>query len=124
MSSAGSPFSSLACPRDRLAVITALEHSGRVTVRVTGNSMRPLLRPGDHIEAIPARPEGPAPGDIVLLGTSPPVVHRFLTRSPRGLVTRGDAASSYDFPWHESQVLGHVVIRVRGERITRLRYAS
>ncbi|MEE8142982.1 MAG: S24/S26 family peptidase [Planctomycetota bacterium] len=89
-------------------------------LRVQGESMKPLLHPGDQIVVVPNTPEELAPGDVILLdGLPSPVVHRFMYLSPQGLITKGDA-SSYDFPWHESHLLGRVVERIRSGQTTRL----
>ena len=71
-----------------------LESGGVLNFQISGESMTPVLRPGDRIEVIRCRVEDLVPGDVVLL--SGLVVHRFLYRTPQGLVVRGDGALSAD----------------------------
>ena len=96
-----------------------LESGGVLNFQISGESMTPVLRPGDRVEVIRCRVEDLVPGDVVLL--SGLVVHRFLYRTPQGLVVRGDGALSADPFWSPRSVLGRVRLRLRGSRVTRLR---
>jgi len=99
---------------------SALERAGKICLPVQGRSMAPLLLPGDRIEVVPCR-QDLLPGDVILLGTTPPVVHRYLYPDPAGgLIARGDGARSHDFPWSPELVIGRVVTRIRRGKVLRL----
>ena len=99
-------------------LVSTLESGGVLTFQISGESMTPMLRPGDRVEVIPCRVEELLPGDVVLL--SGLVVHRFLYRTSKGLVMRGDGALSADPFWPPRSVLGKVRSRLRGSRVTHL----
>ena len=65
-----------------------------VKVTVTGSSMVPFIRAGDVVTL--------RPGATL-------VVHRVITRTGAGVVTRGDASPETDDPVSLGDVLGHVV---------------
>ena len=91
--------------------------SGRV--RVQGDSMRPMLRPGDVLE-VAFKGDPPRTGDLLLFRQADYlVVHRLLGRARRqggevGFRTRGDASMALDPRVAEGSVLGRVVAFERG----------
>ncbi|HQL89862.1 MAG TPA: hypothetical protein PLQ15_04620 [Syntrophales bacterium] len=86
-----------------------------------GESMRPLLRPGDRIRFAPCRAGEVRPGDVILFvppGRDERVVHRVVSAGPDGIRTRGDAnprADSWDI--RQSNLVGRAVAIERGGRL-------
>jgi signal peptidase I len=71
---------------------TGEKASGAVFCR--GESMQPLLRPGDRIVFVPCRVEELKRGDVIIFlppGKQERVVHRVVSNGPEGILTRGDA---------------------------------
>ena len=107
--------------------ITALRRRGRIRLPVTGESMAPVLVPGDEIEVVSRPARDLELGDIVLFAARDPrgrlvglVVHRLLLDRPEGLIARGDGARSVDPIWPRDSVLGLVEKRVRRGVVTEL----
>lgn len=87
-----------------------LHRFGRLSLRVTGASMLPALRPGDVLQFESFNVEYTEPGDVVLYRRDGRMVaHRVLTRTIIGLLTQGDALAQPDSPVHHDDVLGRVV---------------
>ena len=88
------------------------DEGGRKWVEASGDSMRPLIRPGTlMLVEFGARPEGP--GDIVLFPVGDTIVsHRVVGYRFRGgrplLLTKGDAHAYFDPPVDPADVLGVV----------------
>ncbi len=101
---------------ERLAgpVLELLTEAGRrPRIRMRGQSMRPLIEPGDEL-LIEPKPEGFRLGDVVLYrhdGRS--IVHRVVGwRRPgarRLLILKGDRALGFDPPIAEERICGRVV---------------
>ncbi len=91
-------------------------------MRVSSDSMAPLLRKGDQIGL--ATPAGLAkPGDIVVLrGASSFVVHRLWGRVGEEIVTKGDRSLTFDAPWSPETFVGCVVSRRRSIRTLSLKH--
>lgn len=93
-----------------------------VRVRVTGGSMRPLLRGGELATVIRVPPRSLRRGDLVLWRSVEGglLLHRVLRVSGEGedrrCWTRGDALVACDEPFGADQILGRVV-RVEGLRL-------
>ncbi|MDE0882848.1 MAG: S24/S26 family peptidase [Myxococcota bacterium] len=83
-----------------------------VTVRVWGLSMLPWLLPGDLLRVATA--VKPKVGDIVVIlrGTTPPLIHRLIAVSEKGVRTQGDSMMTPDSLVSTAQI-GGVVISMR-----------
>ena len=109
----------------QLAVDT-LRRTGELQLPVTGESMAPVLVPGDQIQVIAKDPRDIRPGDVVLFAARNDrgelaglVVHRVLLDRNGGWIARGDGAKSVDPLWTQDSVLGVVERRIRdGEEVT------
>jgi phage repressor protein C with HTH and peptisase S24 domain len=89
-----------------------LERAGRLTLRVTGTSMIPAIRPGSLVEILRANPDAVRPGDIVLLRAAPGFrLHRLVDIRPGELITRGDNLRHNDPPEPVDRLLG-VAVRI------------
>lgn len=79
-------------------IVEALQLSGRLRLRVYGESMLPTLWPGDIAEVEACRVSEAGRGDIVLAARSGRLyLHRFLGHCPDGgFVLRGDSMASAD----------------------------
>jgi hypothetical protein len=92
----------------------ALTRGERVRMTVNGQSMAPLLRPGDVVEVEPAAPEAFTPGEILLARrVGDFVLHRLILVSAEGWVLKGDENSLPDPVLGRSAVLGRAVERER-----------
>jgi len=89
-----------------------------VKVTVTGSSMVPFIRAGDVVTLRPGAGAKGLPGGVIafLRPGARLVVHRVVTRTGAGVVTRGDASPETDGPVGWSEVLGHVAGVERGGR--------
>lgn len=91
-------------------------------LRVTSESMLPLLRPGDELVVQPGLPPDLRRGDLVVLDADPsaapegwlPVTHRIVGRGPGGWLTKGDHNRSLDPPLPERAILGRAIAVQRG----------
>jgi len=92
--------------------------SGPARLRVTGRSMWPSLRPGDHVTVEPATAEELRPGDwVVLRADESLLLHRFLGVNSDGLlVTKGDSHRAPDSPWIPESLLGRATAVARNGR--------
>lgn len=94
---------------------------GKVNFRVTGNSMAPLLKPGDIVTVRRVRRRWRLlPGDILVLsGDGPLVVHHFLYWTLKDgqphLRTAGRNGKALDRLWPREAVIGRVTLRERGK---------
>ena len=74
--------------------MTGLGEENRNALFCRGESMRPLLRPGDRIRFVPCRVEEVRRGDVIIFippGQKERVVHRVVSAGPGGIRTKGDA---------------------------------
>lgn len=97
--------------RSRLALVgEVLQRFGQVTIRVTGSSMLPALRPGDELTIRRRSISEARTGEIaVFVRDDRLFAHRIVAQEPRCLVTRGDAVPSPDAPVSEAELLGVAV---------------
>jgi signal peptidase I len=98
---------------------TGEKASGAVFCR--GESMRPLLRPGDRIVFAPCRVEELRRGDVIIFvppGQKERVVHRVVsTGLPDGIRTKGDANPCRDTgDLRQEDIIGRAVSVERGGR--------
>lgn len=103
-------------------VLEALDHDQLPFISVRSDSMAPLLGRGDEVQLGPLAAEGPAVGDIVVLGTPEGLLaHRLWDISDVDeqtyLLTRGDRLSYYDSLAPKSQLKAVVIARRRTGRL-------
>jgi signal peptidase I len=92
-----------------------LREGDRVRLNVTGNSMAPLLRPGDAVWAEPAVPASLRRGDVVVVRCAGGLVtHRLVAVGDGEWYTKGDNARHLDPPVTADAILGRVVAIERG----------
>ncbi len=95
-------------------VQTLLQQGIRVRVRVSGDSMRPLLHGDELVEVVPLDGNIPRFGDILFIRRcqNEPVIHRLIWRRRKNKVqqvlTKGDACLGFDGFIPMEQVLGRV----------------
>lgn len=99
-----------------------LRVSGKLRLRVYGDSMLPSVWPGDILSIHRVAHADLTMGELVLFAREDGfVVHRVVTKSGDSLITRGDSLDSNDPPVSQNQVLGRVVdIRRCGFRVSPL----
>ncbi len=89
-------------------------------IPITGRSMLPLLRPGDHVTVEHGCLKIKRGEIIVFRQENKLVVHRVIrfddTPNERVFVTKGDNVFYFDSPVAESQLVGRVSIVQRGEQ--------
>jgi hypothetical protein len=101
-------------PGSLALVQSLLRHGVAVRIRVTGNSMQPLLKGGEIVEVEPLLKKKPQLGDILLLcdRQGNPFVHRLIWQRMRNgtlhLLTKGDACVGFDGFSPAENVLGRV----------------
>ncbi|OGO04185.1 MAG: hypothetical protein A2Y73_05210 [Chloroflexi bacterium RBG_13_56_8] len=92
----------------------------RHLVPITGTSMRPLLRPGDHVWVEHGGRRIRRGDVIVFLQGDRLVAHRVLAYHVKadswGFLTKGDRSPQFDLPVQESCIFGRVVAVQRGNR--------
>lgn len=94
-----------------------LRSYGRLSLKVTGWSMLPVIWPGDTLELEWANRHELSTGDIVLFGRYRRLfAHRIVKSSGRTIHTRGDALPYADPVVAENELLGRVACIVRGGR--------
>jgi signal peptidase I len=88
----------------------SLRASGRLRLRVRGESMLPTLWPGDVVEIARCSVEDVRPGEIVLaLRDGRFFLHRFVGRSQQsGFLLRGDSMPAADPEFSREALLGRV----------------
>ncbi len=91
-----------------------------VRFRVSGTSMRPVIREGDEVVARPLDGEWPRPGQVVVAsGPWGFRVHRVVATAGGGntqVVLRGDALAGCDAPVPGERILGRVAYVLRDGR--------
>ena len=107
-------------PAELQLAVDTLRRTGRLELPVTGESMAPVLVPGDQIQVVSRSPDDIRPGDVVLFAARNDrgelaglVVHRVLLDRNGGWIARGDGAKSVDPLWTRDSVLGVVERRLR-----------
>ena len=95
---------------------------GLFRLRVTSDSMAPLLRPGDQVVVQPLPEHSLQDGDLVVVRpASPdalPVTHRLVRRSSQGWYTKGDSSLYLDGLLAEKDILGRVLaVERQGKRL-------
>jgi hypothetical protein len=96
-----------------LLAADSLRASGRLRLRVHGESMLPNLWPGDAVEIASCLAEDVSPGEIVLvLRDGRFYLHRLVGRSPSGgFLLRGDSMPAADPEFASEALLGRMVCR-------------
>ncbi|MGR0482681.1 MAG: S24/S26 family peptidase [Candidatus Electronema sp. V4] len=95
-------------------VQTLLRQGVMVRIRVSGDSMRPLLQGGELVEVAPLGQAIPSLGDILFVRSrqDAPIIHRLIWQrrqnGRRQLLTKGDACPGFDGFIPVEQVLGRV----------------
>jgi hypothetical protein len=105
--------SRLAVSADRTALAAeALRQSGRLRLRVHGESMLPTLWPGDELEIVRCSVQDAHPGDIILaVREGRFFLHRFVARcQPDGFVLRGDSMPAPDPKVPDEALLGRLAV--------------
>ncbi|CAK8717282.1 Signal peptidase I [Candidatus Electronema halotolerans] len=101
-------------PGSLVLVQSLLRQGIAVRIRVSGNSMRPLLKGGEVIEIAPLLGNRLQLGEIFFLydRTGNPLVHRLIWRRLQNgrlhLLTKGDACAGFDGFSPADNVLGQV----------------
>jgi len=96
-----------------LLAADSLRSSGRLRLRVRGESMLPNLWPGDVVEIASCPADDVSPGEIVLaLRDGRFYLHRFVGRFPSGgFLLRGDSMPAVDPEFSSDGLLGRLVNR-------------
>ncbi len=92
----------------------SLRQSGRLRLRVHGESMLTSLWPGDELEIVRCSVHEVEPGDIVLAAREGRFfLHRFLDRcQPDGFLLRGDSMPAPDPKFPDEALLGRVAVPI------------
>jgi hypothetical protein len=91
-----------------------LEQGRNVRIRVSGESMQPILMGGETVQIASLETQRPGVGELLLLYDQQgnPLIHRLIRRySHQGIPyvqTKGDSCLAFDTPVPLSQVLGRV----------------
>jgi hypothetical protein len=110
------PNSCWSAQRSALAA-DALRHSGRLRLRVHGESMLPSLWPGDMVEIASCSLQDVQPGEIVLaLREGRLFLHRLVATKPEGFVLRGDSMPGPDAQFPGEALLGRLAPDAQKER--------
>lgn len=92
--------------------VDGLRASGRLRLQVHGESMLPILWPGDVVEIKSCSLDDVMPGEIVLAWRAGRFfLHRFVGRSQNGFVLRGDSMPRPDPQFPNLALLGRLVSR-------------
>jgi hypothetical protein len=90
-------------------VLELIAREGGAWVEAASHSMSPLIRPGDGLRLSALDPLAARPGMIVAYRRGDTlVVHRLLTVTPAGFVTKGDALTDADAPIAAAVLVGRV----------------
>jgi hypothetical protein len=90
-----------------------VQQGGEMWIVVTGQSMQPMIRPGDRVLLGPT--DVIRPGAVVLASMNGrPVLHRIVRMTGDRIVLRGDARHADDKPITTSDVIGSVRVVSRG----------
>ena len=89
--------------------------AGLLNLHVIGDSMAPLLRPGDRVTVQPVQPDALRLGDmIVVRHPSDLITHRLVAVDEQGWHTKGDNCHRADEPVAVQAIVGRVVAIERG----------
>jgi hypothetical protein len=92
-----------------LLAAEGLRASGRLRLRVRGESMLPSLWPGDDVEVVSCPVEDVRKGEVVLaLRDGRFFLHRFLGQLPGGFLLRGDSMPAPDPEFSTEALLGRI----------------
>lgn len=95
-------------------VQSLLRQGVSVHIRVSGDSMKPLLRGGELVEVAPLSDARPKLGDILFVRScqNAPLIHRLIWRRNQNgishLLTKGDACAGFDGFIPANKVIGRV----------------
>ncbi|MDH7487677.1 MAG: S24/S26 family peptidase [Anaerolineae bacterium] len=93
-----------------------LAGGGTARLRVSGDSMAPLIGRGDEVIVEAAAVDELHIGDVVVFDSGNGLLmHRLLARQAGRLVTRGDRMATPDHPWASEQLLGRVRSVLKGD---------
>ena len=88
----------------------AEDAAGVLRLRVTSDSMRPLLRTGDEAIVQRVDPHTLQPGDVLVVQRGNEwITHRLVTIDDRGWHTHGDNTRYADEPASAAQIVGRVI---------------
>ena len=100
--------------------VYSLQQGEQLRLRVNGESMAPLIHPGDTVIIVYCQPDELRCGDLVLIRRENDLVtHRLIGRTDQGWITKGDGSPWADPLVKEDCLLGKAVaIESRGRRIS------
>jgi signal peptidase I len=92
-------------------LLTEVVHNtGSASLKVTGFSMLPALRPGDVITVERHTLDKLQPGRIILFRRDGRLTaHRIIRASAESLLTQGDSVPAQDLPVQPTEIVGQVV---------------
>jgi hypothetical protein len=94
-----------------------LQQGEQLRLRVSGDSMAPLLHAGDYVTVGYSHPDEFRRGDLALIRRENDLVtHRLIGRSALGWLAKGDGSPWADPPVHETSLLGKVIALESGGR--------
>lgn len=100
----------------------SLNGQGVLRLKVTSQSMAPLLRPGDYILVESTPLDKIRRGDLIVTRREDDyLTHRLVAKSAQGWLTKGDQNSQADAPVEVREVVGLVVAYVRLGKLHSLR---
>lgn len=90
-------------------VAEVVRDAGSASLRVTGLSMLPAIRPGDVLQVEHQAPEELRPGQIILYSRNGKLTaHRIVSIAGGYFLTRGDRLPTCDLPVRSREVIGRV----------------
>jgi signal peptidase I len=93
---------------------TGWDGQGLLRIKVTSESMAPLLRPGDYVLVKPVQPDDLARGDLVVVQRGGELVtHRLVGMGTGEWLTKGDRLYVFDPPLQKEAILGTVADVIR-----------
>lgn len=100
----------------------SLLEQGMLRLKVTSQSMSPLLLPGDYVLVKPTSTEAIRRGDLLVTRREEGyLTHRLIAIDERGWRTKGDQNGQADAPVEVTDIVGLVVAYERLEKIHSLR---
>jgi signal peptidase I len=89
--------------------------AGPLRLRVTSDSMRPLLRTGDEVVVQSSETHTLRPGDVLVVRRGEEwITHRLVAVDERGWHTHGDNTRYADEPASAAEIVGRVIAIERG----------